>query len=98
MPLSDLAPPPSSEELFGNIEELKKAHKQQIEEFEKAQSLNKSRMDQGLQEKLRARRSKRIKQKLHKEQTDALTKKDNQGIQFSSVQFILNSTHTILKS
>ena len=80
IPLSDLAPPPSSEELFGNIEELKKTHKQQIEEFEKAQSLNKTRMDQGLQEKLRARRSKRIKQKLHEEQSEALSKKNNAGL------------------
>lgn len=74
VPLSDLAPPPSSEELFGNIEELKEAHKQQIEEFEKAQSLNKTRMDQGLQEKLRARRSKRVKQKMQEEQSKALAK------------------------
>jgi len=81
VPLSDLAPPPSSEELFGNIEELKEMHKQQIEEFEKAQSLNKTRMDQGLQEKLRARRSKRIKQKLHQEQSEALTKKKDEAVE-----------------
>lgn len=75
VPLSELAPPPSSEELFGDIEELKQTHKQQIEEFEKAQSLNRTRMDQGLQEKLRARRSKRIKHRLHAEQISALSKK-----------------------
>ena len=72
VPLSELAPPPSSEELFGDITELKETHKQQLAEFEKAQDLNKTRMDQGLQEKLRARRSKRRKQKLHEEQTKAL--------------------------
>ena len=62
-------------------------HKQQIEEFEKAQSLNKTRMDQGLQEKLRARRSKRIKQKLHQEQSEALTKKKDEGVVVISLDF-----------
>ena len=88
VPLSDLAPPPSSEELFGNIEELKEAHKQQIEEFEKAQSLNKTRMDQGLQEKLRARRSKRVKQKMQEEQSQALAKTSAKGSTSIILQYI----------
>ena len=75
VPLSDLAPPPSSEELFGNIEELKEAHKTQLADFEKAQTVNKTRMEQGLEEKLRARKSKRRRQQLHEDQTTALAKK-----------------------
>lgn len=59
--LSELAPPPSQEDLFGNIDELKKQHEEELAEFEKAQELNKARVDQGLQEKLRARRSRRRK-------------------------------------
>ena len=75
VPLSELAPPPSSEELFGDIAQLKDEHKQQLEEFEKAQSLNKARMDQGLQEKLRRRKSKRRKEMLEAEQSSEHSKK-----------------------
>ncbi len=75
VPLSELAPPPSSEELFGNISELKKAHKTQLAVFEKAQTVNKTRMEQGLEEKLRARKSKRRRANLHEEQMKALSKK-----------------------
>lgn len=39
-----------------------------MEEFSKAQETNKARMDQGLQEKLRARRSRRRRQEIHEEQ------------------------------
>ncbi len=80
VPLSDLAPPPSSEELFGNITELKETHKNQLADFEKAQSVNKSRMEQGLEEKLRARKSKRRRAKLHEEQAKALAKKYENAI------------------
>eukprot|EP00794_Sanderia_malayensis_P019576 gene19576-21507_t len=78
VPLSDLAPPPTSEELFGNISELKQAHKNQLADFEKAQTVNKTRMEQGLEEKLRARKSKRRRVNLHEQQIKALsTKFDN---------------------
>ncbi|XP_064645995.1 putative mediator of RNA polymerase II transcription subunit 26 isoform X3 [Lineus longissimus] len=62
MPLDQLAPAPGTTDLFGNIDELKKQHEQEIEEFNRAQEMNKVRMDQGLQEKLMARRSRRARQ------------------------------------
>ncbi|XP_013415073.1 uncharacterized protein LOC106177002 isoform X2 [Lingula anatina] len=62
LPLNELAPPPSQEDLFGDIEELKKQHEREMEEFQRAQEINKARMDQGLQEKLKARRSRRQRQ------------------------------------
>ena len=46
----------------GDIEGLKKQHEQEMEEFQKQQEVNKARMDAGLQEKLRARRSRRRRQ------------------------------------
>ena len=59
--LSELAPPPSEKDLFGDIDQLKKQHEEELAEFEKAQELNKARVEQGLHEKLRARRSRRRK-------------------------------------
>lgn len=59
--LSELAPAPNQEDLFGNIDQLKKQHEEELAEFEKAQEMNKARVEQGLQEKLRARRSRRRK-------------------------------------
>ncbi|ESO90962.1 hypothetical protein LOTGIDRAFT_122423, partial [Lottia gigantea] len=59
LPLEELAPAPSTEELFGNIEQLRKQHEQEMKEFEKAQEMNKARMEQGLQDKLRERRIRR---------------------------------------
>lgn len=61
MPLSDLAPPPSQDELFGNIEQLKQQHEKELAEFEKAQETNKARIEQGLQEKLAARRNRKAR-------------------------------------
>ncbi|KAH9509685.1 hypothetical protein Btru_044242 [Bulinus truncatus] len=59
LPLNELAPPPSQEDLFGNIEQLKKQHEMDMAQIEKAQETNKARIEQGLQEKLRERRTKR---------------------------------------
>ncbi|CAL1541913.1 unnamed protein product [Lymnaea stagnalis] len=42
-----------------NIEQLKKQHEQEMAQIEKAQETNKARIEQGLQEKLRERRTKR---------------------------------------
>ena len=47
--------------IAGNIEELKKQHEAEQAQLEKVQETNKARMEQGLQEKLRRRRSKRRK-------------------------------------
>lgn len=59
VPLSELAPPPSGEDLFGNIEQLKKQHEKEVSDFQKAQEMNKARLQQGLEAKLAARRHKR---------------------------------------
>ncbi|XP_076439014.1 uncharacterized protein LOC143277922 isoform X2 [Babylonia areolata] len=61
LPLTELAPAPSQEDLFGNIEQLKQQHEKEMAEFEKAQETNKARMEQGLQEKLAARRNRRAR-------------------------------------
>ena len=71
--LSELAPPPSEEDLFGNIDQLKKQHEEEMAEFEKAQELNRARVDQGLQEKLRARRSRRRKIQAQEAEATALS-------------------------
>lgn len=68
LPLSELAPAPKNDELFGDIDQLKKQHEQELEEFSKAQEVNKVRMEQGLQEKLRARRSRRARLEQQDEQ------------------------------
>ena len=59
-PLTELAPVPSLDTLFGNIEELKTKYEEQVAEFAKSQEVNKARLDQALEEKLRARKSRRI--------------------------------------
>ncbi|CAG2240797.1 unnamed protein product [Mytilus edulis] len=59
MPLKDLAPPPSEEMLFGNINKLKDQYTKEKSEFTKVQEMNKQRLDQGLQEKLAARRNRK---------------------------------------
>lgn len=59
LPLSELAPIPSEEDIFGDISQLKEAHRKNEEEFRKAQDLNKARMEQGLQAKLAQRRHRR---------------------------------------
>ena len=53
----------------GNISELKDQHEKELAEFNKAQETNKARMDQGLQEKLAARRSRKRRQELHEQQS-----------------------------
>jgi len=57
VPSEELAPAP--DQLFGNIDELKKKHEQEMTEFNKTQDTNKARMEQGLEEKLKARRNRR---------------------------------------
>lgn len=73
VPLSELAPAPTAEDLFGNIDQLKKQHEDELAEFEKAQEINKARVQQGLQEKLRARRSRRRKIQGQEAETNQLT-------------------------
>ncbi|KAK3697165.1 hypothetical protein QZH41_013542 [Actinostola sp. cb2023] len=73
VPLSELAPAPNQEDLFGNIDQLKKKHEEEIAEFEKAQELNKARVDQGLQERLQTRRNRKRKMQQQQEETAALS-------------------------
>ncbi|KAI8503134.1 hypothetical protein Bbelb_189550 [Branchiostoma belcheri] len=59
LPLNELAPPPQQQDLFGDIEFIKKQHEKNVAEYEKNQEINRARMQQGLEEKLRARRKRR---------------------------------------
>ena len=52
----------------GNIDEIRRQHEANIKAFDKAQQTNRQRMEQGLQEKLRARRSKRRRMDVQDEQ------------------------------
>lgn len=71
-PLTELAPIPAQDVLFGNIEELKTKYEKQVAEFSKAQDVNKARVDQALQDKLRARRSRRKRVELQQLETSQL--------------------------
>lgn len=68
----DLAPAPNMELLFGDVERLKEQHEREMKELKEAQDLNKSRMQQGLEEKLRARRSRRTRQEQHDSELAAM--------------------------
>eukprot|EP00058_Branchiostoma_floridae_P017716 XP_002603205.1 hypothetical protein BRAFLDRAFT_126988 [Branchiostoma floridae] len=59
LPLNELAPPPQQQDLFGDIEFIKKQHEKNVQEYERSQEINRARMQQGLEEKLRARRKRR---------------------------------------
>lgn len=72
VPLSQLAPAPSQEQIFGEMDSLKKQHEKDVQEFEKAQEMNKTRTEQGLQEKLAARRNKRQRMQAQTEQASQL--------------------------
>ena len=73
VPLTELAPAPSEADLFGDIDQLKKKHEEELAEFQKAQEMNKARVEQGLQEKLRARRSRRRKLEVQEVEKQVLT-------------------------
>ncbi|GFQ66527.1 uncharacterized protein TNCT_386131 [Trichonephila clavata] len=72
VPVSDLAPMPTNEEIFGKIDELRKKHAVEMADFEKAQTINKARTTQGLQEKLQARRSRRSRMQNHEREIEAM--------------------------
>ncbi|XP_066270191.1 FK506-binding protein 5-like isoform X1 [Branchiostoma lanceolatum] len=59
LPLNELAPPPQQQDLFGDIEFIKQQHEKNVQEYERSQEINRARMQQGLEEKLRARRKRR---------------------------------------
>nr|XP_054751462.1 uncharacterized protein LOC129257208 isoform X2 [Lytechinus pictus] len=70
--LEELAPTPAMDDIFGNIEELKKQHEEQVKEYERQQEVNKTRADQDLQSKLAARRSRRQRQAAQEAEMAAL--------------------------
>ncbi|CAD5125151.1 DgyrCDS13394 [Dimorphilus gyrociliatus] len=72
MSTKDLAPAPNMELLFGDVERLKEQHEREMKELQQAQDINKARMQSGLEEKLRARRSRRTRQEQHESQAEAL--------------------------
>lgn len=58
--------------LLGKIDELRKKHAVEMADFEKAQTINKARTTQGLQEKLQARRSRRSRMQNHEKEIEAM--------------------------
>lgn len=64
VPLSELAPAPSQDQVLGSVDELMKQHEEELEEFNKMKEKNKARTEQDLKEKLRQRRSKKRKLQL----------------------------------
>ncbi len=57
---------------LGDIEGIKQQHEKEMVEFSKAQEMNKARLEQGLQEKLKARRSRRRRIEQHENQAEEL--------------------------
>ncbi|XP_060076503.1 rho GTPase-activating protein gacV-like [Ylistrum balloti] len=57
---SNIAAIPSQEEIFGNMNDLKDEHQKRIEDHNKIVDMNKARVNQGLEEKLAARRLRRM--------------------------------------
>lgn len=58
--------------ISGKIDELRKKHAVEMADFEKAQTMNKARTTQGLQEKLQARRSRRSRMQNHEREIEAM--------------------------
>ncbi|XP_014680678.1 PREDICTED: uncharacterized protein LOC106820690 [Priapulus caudatus] len=65
---------PSQADLFGNIENLKKQHEEELAAFQQAQQENRVRMQAGLQEKLNARRRRRIQMEAQEAEQVALSR------------------------
>ena len=61
VPLSELAPPPSNDQVYGDVDGLMKQHEEELAEFDRAKQRAKERTEQDLKEKLRQRRSRRRK-------------------------------------
>lgn len=58
--------------VLGKIDELRKKHAVEMADFEKAQTINKARTTQGLQEKLQARRSRRSRMQNHEREIEEM--------------------------
>ncbi|PAA47745.1 hypothetical protein BOX15_Mlig023585g1, partial [Macrostomum lignano] len=70
--LKDLAPPPSQDQLFGDIDSIKKQYEIDMEEYQRAQELNRTRVERGLQEKLAARKTRKARRMAQEQETEKL--------------------------
>jgi len=66
VPDEDLAPPPSDEDIFGQIESIKQQFAEENQQLNRQLEENKMRMEANFQEKLAARRQRRARHKLEK--------------------------------
>ena len=66
----------------GNIEQLKKEHEEQQKEYEKQQELAKARADQGLQDKLARRRSRRRRMQANEAEAEKLNNQSNGNVYY----------------
>lgn len=64
LPQVELAPPPTKEELFGKIEELKAEHNDTVDSHRYGSNVNRARVEQDLQAKLKERRMRRARQQI----------------------------------
>merc|ERR1712012_1039278 len=74
----ELAPPPSEEDLFGQIEMVKKQFEEENNQLNRQLEENKMRMNQNFQEKLAARRQRRARQKLEESEVEKYTDGGNE--------------------
>lgn len=72
LPMEELAATPSMNDIFGNIEELKKQHEEQMKQFTHQQEISKARADEDLQAKLARRRSRRNRMAQQEAEMEAL--------------------------
>jgi hypothetical protein len=75
LPLNELAPTPTMDDLFGNIDELKKQHEDNVRELQRQQEMAKARVDQDLQSKLAKRRSRRRRMQQQETEMQSLADK-----------------------
>ncbi len=69
----ELAPPPSSEEVFGQkVEEYKKEYQEDVSRLEHQLAENKTRQEAHLQAKLAARRNRRARKNLEQKEAVAV--------------------------
>jgi len=72
----DLAPPPSDEDIFGQIESIKKQFEEENSQLTRQLEENKMRMNANFQEKLAARRQRRARHKREESELKEHKKKD----------------------
>ncbi|XP_071826424.1 uncharacterized protein [Apostichopus japonicus] len=75
LPTEELAATPSMNDIFGNIEDLKKQHEEQMKQITEQQELSKARANEDLQAKLAQRRSRRNRMAQQEAEMEALGSK-----------------------